>query len=189
VNGWYIAGGIALWCALAVAVTWIVAGSARLRDRSRLVASAPAAPVVRRPACCSKDVEGPLHHPTICTASPCCFRCPQADPRRAALRAEIEAEVLRAAAEQFRRGAATWHEARATDLGKKWRDAYTEAADVLEFWARRGGVPPRKVPAGPTGILTVPVSVSDAELSEIRKRAKPGTVVRRAEPQEDGWVL
>jgi len=123
-NGWYIAGGIALWCVLAVAVTWIVAGSVRLRDRSRPTprVSAPAeralVPAVRRPACCSRDAEGPFHHKVICTVTPCCVRCSQI-----------------------------------------------------------------------TGILTVPVAVSDAELSEIRKRAKPGTVVRRAEPQEDGWVL
>lgn len=112
---------------------------------------------------------------------------------RAALRAEVEVEVLRAAAEQFRRAANGWHEARATEPeGKKWRDAYTEAADVLEFWARKGGVPSRKAPVDPTAVVTVPVAVSDAELNEIRKRmeaALPGVAVRRAEPQENGWVL
>jgi len=112
------------------------------------------------------------------------------EQERAALRTEIEVQTLRAAAEQFRRAANGWHEVRATEPESlRWRDTYTEAADVLEFWARRGGVPSQKAPVDPTAVITVPVAVSDAKLDEVRKRAKPGTVVRRAEPQEDGWVL
>lgn len=37
----------------------------------------------RRRVPCAPGRPCGLHHPTICVASPCCFRCPQADPRRA----------------------------------------------------------------------------------------------------------
>jgi hypothetical protein len=88
-TGWHIAVGIAIWCAMAFAVTLFIAGSARLRDRSRPTphVSVPAdgarAAHVPRLACCWEGVEGPMHHDAICVAAPCCPRCPQADPRRA----------------------------------------------------------------------------------------------------------
>ena len=53
-----------------------------------------------------------------------------------------EPDVLRAAADRFRR-AARLHEPFLEDPdSKRWHDAYTEAADCLETWALNGGVPP-----------------------------------------------
>jgi hypothetical protein len=56
--------------------------------------------------------------------------------------ARSEADVLRGAADRFRRAAATHGPLLDDPDSKRWHDTYTEAADVLETWALNGGVPP-----------------------------------------------